>query len=398
MSYENPTVLRIGMHADLGWKDFRLIGRVVMGVEMDGETYYWNEFNLQADDGTPATLVFEGTGDGGGEWRLFQMFEPEHPMTAADAATKAVGDALNLNGTDVWVTLVQTSRVYRVEGMAPEGVNVGSTANYFNAEADQLMQVVSWTGDEVEYYNGLSLSREAVELAFNVSSLIPAKIFSSYDSYPERNDYGGMVKTVVWVGVLAFFFFAVFGHGLSSCSMSREAAPVKRMWSVAPPLPIGATGVWNDKKLSITTHAAVEIDKVNAIYQRNEYLLSDGKDGQFLLVCDDSPGVKNWTLFTLIDPLTPPTPPAAGAQKIGDVVNVNGVIATVSDLFESSAQTVEDISPSNWRTGEVYFNYLARSDYETLLVRWNNSGLSCYDGKTVPAKAFADAFALANKP
>ena len=400
MSYENPTILRIGMHGELGGKDFRLIGRVVMGVEIEGEIYYWNEFNLRADDGTPATLVFEGSGDGGGEWRLFQMFEPEYPMTAEDAATKAVGDALNLNGTDVRVTLVQTSRVYYVEGQAPEGVTAGSTASYFNAETDNLMQVVSWTGDEMEYYNGFSLTREAVEVAFNVSSLTQPKIFSRFnsDSDSGETDYSGMLKLIFKIGIVAFVLFCIFGRGLTSCSMSHEAAPVKKIAAADAALPVGATGIWNGKKLSILTHSVVEIDKVGLIYQRNEYLLADGNDGQFLLVCDDLSGEKNWTFFSLINPPMPPTAPAAAAQKTGDLVNLNGVVGIVNDIFESTAQTVDNLGSNNWHTGEVDYNYQARADYETLLVRWNNSRLTCYEGKTVSSQDFAQAFSSANKP
>jgi hypothetical protein len=38
MSFENPTRLRIGMHGNFGGKDYRLIGRVVMGETESGET------------------------------------------------------------------------------------------------------------------------------------------------------------------------------------------------------------------------------------------------------------------------------------------------------------------------------------------------------------------------
>ncbi len=144
MSFENPTRLRIGMHGNFSGKDYRLVGRVVLGETEAGETYYWNEFNLVAGDGSYADLVYEET-ERGGEWRLFTMFDPEYPLTAADAATKRIGDRLNLNGTDVRVTLVETSHVYRIEGQAPEGIEVGAEADYFNAEAGEIMQVVSWT-------------------------------------------------------------------------------------------------------------------------------------------------------------------------------------------------------------------------------------------------------------
>ena len=82
-------------------------------------------------------------------------------MTAADAATKQAGDPLNLDGTAVRVTLVDESRVCDIEGEAPEGVEVGDVARYFNAESGNTMQVVSWTGEEVEYFRGKSLRNSA---------------------------------------------------------------------------------------------------------------------------------------------------------------------------------------------------------------------------------------------
>ena len=157
MSFANPTPIRIGMTGAFDGRQYRVAGRVVLGMEEDGETYYWNEFNLVSDDGESATLVFEET-ERGGEWRLFTLFEPEFVMTAEDAATKRVGDQLNLDGHDVRVTLVDETRVYHIEGEAPEGVELGDVAHYFNAEAGSRMVVVSWTGEEVEYYRGVTVA------------------------------------------------------------------------------------------------------------------------------------------------------------------------------------------------------------------------------------------------
>ena len=174
MNFANPTNLKVGLKGRFAGKEFILTGRVVMGVTIAGETYYWQEYQLQADTGENAVLVFEPD-EAGNAWRLFTEFNPDYTLTAAEAAAKQVGDSLNLTGTDVRVTLVQSSKVYYLEGQAPEGVTVGSRANYFNAEAGDVMQVVSWTGREVEYYNGLSLSATAVARAFQLPRLQVAR-------------------------------------------------------------------------------------------------------------------------------------------------------------------------------------------------------------------------------
>jgi len=62
------------------------------------------------------------------------MFEPECPISAADAATKQVGDRINLTGEDVRITVRSSSRVYHIEQGAGS-VELGDVANYFNAQA-----------------------------------------------------------------------------------------------------------------------------------------------------------------------------------------------------------------------------------------------------------------------
>ena len=388
------------MHGDFGGKDYQLVGRVVMGVTDDGETYYWNEFNLQTQAGENATLVYEET-ERGGEWRLFTLFEPEYPMTAADAATKRAGDRLNLNGTDVRVTLVDSSRVYRIEGKAPEGVEIGDVANYFNAEAGDVMQVVSWTGEEVEYYNGVTLARGTVDAIFNLPPLAPEKTFSGSgnssswsgsDSESSGSSWSFPLKAIIAVGVLFCF---LFGRNLS-CSTSHEATPVIKIYAASPPLTVGATGKWSEKNFRITAHAAVEIAAVGAIYERNEYELTDDDGNITLLVCGEKPGAKDWILFAPLAPLVPPTAQQSAAQKAGDTVNIDGVVAVVSELFQSTVTHLENVAPSGWHTGDTRYGYAAQSEHASLLVRWNSSRIVFYRGKNVSAKDIAAAFSVAN--
>src|ERR1051325_1877763 len=127
MNYPNPTSLRLGMMGVLEGQSYRVVGRVVVGMEEEGEIYYWQEFNLVDRAGQSATLVYED-----GEWKLFTFFEPKTPMTALEAARKRVGEMVNLDGTPIATTLVDESRVYRTEGAPPEGVEVGDVANYSN--------------------------------------------------------------------------------------------------------------------------------------------------------------------------------------------------------------------------------------------------------------------------
>lgn len=393
MSFANPTHLRIGMHGDFAGKDFRLIGRVVMGVEEDGETYYWNEFNLETKSGESATLVYE-EGEHGGEWRMFTLFDPEYPMTAADAATKHVGDGLNLTGTDVRVTLKDTSRVYRIEGKAPEGVEVGDVAHYFNAEARGIMQVVSWTGDEVEFYNGVNLSRESVMSAFG----LPAEpkglsaLGKNFSGDADSADYTSTLKFILQIAAVIFVFYVVFGRSLS-CSRTYESAPVKKIMAGDPPLTVGATGTLKDKHYHITAHAVVEIDEVGSACERHEYQLTDDDGKTDLLVCGLQAKDKKWTLFRPLDPLLPPRPQDCAAQKVGDIVNVAGVVGPVREIFLSTVRQSDGAKTDGWPDVNEGFGYLAQSEYDFLLVRWNNHTINFQRGLTVPAETTLAAFA-----
>ncbi len=337
MSFENPTRLRIGMHADFACKNYRVLGRVVMGESEDDDTYYWQEFNLKADDGSYADLVYE-VSESGGQWKLFTMFEPEYPLTAADAATKHVGDPLNLTGEDVRVTFRGSSKVYRIEGVAPEGIEIGDVAEYFNAEAGDLMQVVSWTGDEVEYYNGTNLAEEFVNSAFK---LPPEPVgfsgitrnFSSLSGSGSGNYANGLKSTLQVVWVIALFFFIVFGRGLS-CSTDYEASPVKHLAAGPAPLAVGATGKWNDKNYRVTVHATVEVARVDLIFDRHEYELTDDNGAKSLVTCGDKPDAGDWTFYEQFSPVFPPTLTVnqLAAKNVGDSVDLDGFSGRVAEI------------------------------------------------------------------
>ena len=392
MSYANPTRLRIGMHAEFEGKDFRLLGRVVMGETEDGETYYWNEFNLRADDGTYADLVYEET-ERGGEWKLFTLFEPEYPLTAADASSKRVGDRLNLTDTEVRVTFKGSSRVYRIEGKAPEDVEVGDTASYFNAEARGIMQVVSWTGDEVEVYNGIKLSSLQVETAFKLPKVVPTSAFRSRtrDFSSEENSGLDVFKYLFWLVIIAVVFFQINGWNFSVFP-SRIAAPTPHQTAAPPPLMTGTTGTWHDTNYRLVAHAVMEVGEVNAVFERHEYELLDDNGNLSLLVCGEQPGATNWTLFTALAPYPIPTAQQAARQTVGDLIHVDGVTATVTELFQCTVRGVDNTAPTSWRNGNVYFDYQGRTSNGSLLARWNNAGVRFYRGTAVSPKEFKEAF------
>jgi hypothetical protein len=394
LSYRNPTPIRIGMTGNLSGKQYHVVGRVVLGEEEEGGTYYWNEFNLESDGGEVATLVYEET-ERGGEWRLFHLFEPACPMTAADAATKREGDPLSLEGMQMFVRLVSKSRVYHIEGKAPEGVEVGDEAHYFNAVTGNNMIVVSWTGEEVEFYRGLDLSGLTVSSAFNVRIVDFSRLFPA----PGGNR---RVSTLVAGLVVAACLAMLTVVGYRSFTPNRRPLAIVRMGAPVSPLAVGKTGKLGGRRFQVQSHLLVEMAMVGRRFDRHEYLLSDDEGTRALLVRGSKPGAGDWWLFQplvmtakvseLVPFLTPLSPQEAAAVKWGQTVNVEGLVAKVSELFQCTIRQVESPEASDLNPGDVFFGFNGQTQNARLLVRWNASYVNFFQGRALLEKDVVAAF------
>jgi hypothetical protein len=384
MNFNNPTQIQLGATGLFYGQKYRVVGRVLLGEKEEDMIYGWNEFNLVTDTGEAATLVFEQT-QRGPEWRWFTMFEPEFELPAEDAATKRVGDVVNLDGVDVTVTLVQESRIYLIDGRAPEGQVVGSRANYFNAEAGSKMIVVSWTGKEMEYYKGMTISSGMVAAAFNLQTAQLLKFNMAGDGAFSGT---GLAKAGVALVIGGGIFLWILAN-----SVTGDAVPaVVRHPAPPPPLAVGSAGSLGGTHFQIVGHAQVEIAEVGDFVDRHEYYLRDDDTNAALLVCGTSRDAKEWILFTPLQPAAPLTPQQAGNVRLGQTVNVDGVIAPVGELFRSTIQQVEDPGQPGLKAGDVRYGFSGSAGSTTLLVRWNEQEIDFEKGKHVDPDAVTATF------
>lgn len=387
MSTANPTPLRVGAEGTLhGWK-VRVIGRLVMGMDDGGETYYWNEFNLADDSGNPGTLVYEETDDGP-EWKLFTTFAPAHPMTAKEARAQRVGDTVNLDGNPIKVTLVDQSRVYHIEGDAPEGVEVGDVANYFNADAGERMLVASWTGEEIEFYEGRDLREDEVATAFGFSQA-PPRLESAeparFQISEDRAANTRILKIVglVLAGIIAFSIYSCRPGG--STTVRRPTPPAKR---AAPTLQLanGSAGILRGSQFAVASQAIVEVSRVGMRHESREYLLRGEGSRDALLVQALNGAPKEWHFFTPVEPpreLAALPPYAAAALKRGATVNVAGRPMQIHQLFLSKPRALggED-ARAVWP--DVQYGFLAQQGEDWVIARWTESRIQFHRGRLVP--------------
>ena len=395
MSNNNPTSIRVGTYGTFNGVRYRVAGRLVMGMELDGERYFWNEFNLVSDAGETATLVHE-VGEHGIEWRMFVLFEPEFPLSASEAESKRVGDRINLEGTHVRISLVDESRVYHIEGDAPEGVELGDAAKYFNAQSGRDMIVVSWTGDEVEYYRGKDLDPGLVAGAFNIHR----KEFSNFDAPAGSSlfssgsgDYGesGLSMGTLKV-IMAILIFAGIFIGVKTCGSPRPPKLLTKISAPALRLKVGDSGKLDERSWRVQGHAVVEIARPGRLHERHEYSLADADGNLALLICGLEANDKNWFLLSPVDPILPPTPAQAAELRVGQTNNVDGLDMQITDVFQSIARPTALSGLPDLDDSDVRFGLIGRASFSTMLIRWNATTIMFYRGKQIAATEVAAAF------
>ena len=111
-----------------------------------------------------------------------------------------------------------------------------------------------------------------------------------------------------------------------------------------------------------------------------------------LLVRGSKPGAGDWWLFQPLQPATPLSPPQAAAVRWGQTVNLDGLAAKVSELFQSTIRQVESPEASDLNAGDVFFGFTARTQNAQLLVRWNASYVNFFQGRALLEKDVVAAF------
>jgi hypothetical protein len=369
MSFENPTQIQLGMRGEFVGIFYRVAGRLVMSMEEAGETYYWNEFHLVADDGTTATLVHEET-ERGAEYRMFVLFEPSNPITAAEAADKRLGDVLNIDGKSLRVTCVDESRVCFIEGEAPEGVELGDVARYFNAESGNKMIVVSWTGNEVEFYRGFTFPAHAVAGAFGITS-VPKNAFQHLSGEEQPSTAGASAVKAVAV-VIAIIIAGALWWSCNS-NRSRSAAPPKLPKAR---LAVGKSGVWVGTRYRIVGRAVVENARVGKRLLRHEYAVTSESGDEALLIQGTEKDEDDWLLLSPVRLATSLTPQQAATRRLGDTIELNESSARVSEMSRARVQSAEGTIPLS--AGATLYALIARAGKEMFVLRWNETEVSAY--------------------
>lgn len=362
-----------------------------MGMEERGETYVWNEFNVVDSFGRRSTLVFEES-EAGPEWKLFKMIEPLRSMSASEAAAKRVGATVDLDGTSTRITLVAESRVLCIEGQGPDGVEVGDVAKYFNADRGDRMLVVSWTGEEIEFFEGRDLSAQMMAEAFGLPGDAPALGRTSGFSRDTSAATGGN-SIIGYVVFAVFAFFSLFSctrcnQGTTSSAPSRATAPLPAPKKAAPLLRLnpGAQGTLAQIRYTIEGHALVEIARVGARHDEHEYSLTSGAGERALLINALNGLEKEWHLLLPVTgsaELLTLSPQEAATRRKGAPIPLGGRTFRITSLYQATTRATDGAAGATAVWPALQYGFIAQDGADWLVARWTEQGVRFFRGRTI---------------
>jgi hypothetical protein len=392
MSTLNPTFLRVGMKGPIDNRTYTVRCRVVLSVRIKGELYYWNEYLLDDGSGEFVTLCYEQD-EAGCVWRLFSELSPLRALSAREAASKKVGDQVDLGRGPLRVTLVDRSRVVYIEGNAPDWLTVGDEADFFNAEANGHMLVVSWTDEEVEYYYGGTISSRRVADTFGLPQLRDVgRSSSSYGggtSSSGSNAYGrmGWLAVIGIVGIAAGIVF------LANRDPRPRPEPPAKIAAPEYTLPVASQGALPGlESFRITGSALVEVGEVGARFDRHEYVLRLPGGDQALLVDVAAKGMPLWLLLRPIPTPSAWSPAGLASMRAGQPLQWGGKKFPVSRIqgcrLLASSGEAADLA----NVGEQRYGLIAREPGEWLVARWSTTELKVYRGRELTEREVREAF------
>jgi hypothetical protein len=172
---------------------------------------------------------------------------------------------------------------------------------------------------------------------------------------------------------------------MSDSRPTRRPSAVKFFTAPSSSFELSGEGTLNGTKYRIESRLLVEVDEMGEHSRRHEYFLTNDEGGSALLIQGMQPGTKDWTLFTALHPIEAMTPQQAAKVTTGQIVNVDGVVAAVTDLFLSKIITADDPSGGSAATADsLHYGFLARKNTMLLMVRWNAIEITFREGMPVP--------------
>lgn len=193
-----PRPIKIGDRANIAGTDFIVLGRVVYEGWDDEDKWTWHEWQLGGSDGRMIWMSFDENG--------FSMFQKLRFRSAFNAKIDSMLDLGE--GKKAFIKERYPARVVGAEGELSWRAKPGE--RLFMAEGSGVgkQYSIQQTDEELEVYEGRSISEETLAQAFN-----------SAEWQKDLKNQGNRKSTLIGVGVvclIAALIGIVFGFGVMS--------------------------------------------------------------------------------------------------------------------------------------------------------------------------------------
>lgn len=142
-----PSILNVGQPGKIHGRGFRVLGRVRYGYDAG----FWEEWQIQWDDGKPPEWLEEDEG----YWTLYKRERVRGALPPLDKIN--VGATIKVNNYDVFVTEKRTGKMIGMEGQFSSAMPVSGEFGYATGTADGKPVSITFWENEIEIEVGTDL-------------------------------------------------------------------------------------------------------------------------------------------------------------------------------------------------------------------------------------------------
>ncbi len=221
------TPFQLGMRGQINGQEYEIIGRVVYH---DDEDDVWDEWLLLSAAGE-YVWISDSENEGMALWHSFIPKNPVEPNTLEE------DQSLVLRTDRVTVRDLGSMKIDYLEGELTWKATVGDQVSYAEADSANERISIEYSQDEVEFYWGEDLDRNATAKAFGVTRQLPTGgTMRGKAKVGMLSGVGGVFTAMICIALLCIVV-AVFSGGSSASSEPICTTPTASIGVVPTPGP-----------------------------------------------------------------------------------------------------------------------------------------------------------------
>jgi hypothetical protein len=227
------TPLKLGMRGTVGGQEYEIIGRVVY---QDDEDDIWDEWLLLSAAGQ-YVWISDSVNEGMAMWHSFVPVNPIEPDQIQE------DESFVLRKERVTVRDTGDMSIEYLEGELTWKAKVGDSVKYAEADSANERISIEYSQDEIEFYWGEDLDRNATAKAFGLAQVLPQGGTMRNAAPTKKGCFSGIGMIFVSVFCIALLCVGASVFGALGGSSSSQAAATLAPICTTPTAVAGRTPV-----------------------------------------------------------------------------------------------------------------------------------------------------------